>query len=312
MQDEAAAVSFLERLNAVRMKLLRRELDYGLLIVPALLFYVLFSVYPFLSMFYYSVTDYSVSKMTNLSFVGFKNYLSIFHNDLLIAGFQNSIIYAVLMTVFQTAFGLVLAVFLDRKLLTRNVLRSVFFLPAVFSPLIIGFLWNYLMSTSDFGLINQGLQGLGLAKINFLGDADLALYSVVFTQLWQWTGWAMVIFLANLQSIPKDLYEAADIDGASKWNQFWKVTLPLMQPSVNVVAVTAMIGGLKVFDIILALTDGGPGNATQTIMTAYIKTSFNEGFYSKGAASGVVFFFVVMVITVVMMRVLGKWGERIK
>ncbi|NOU67852.1 ABC transporter permease subunit [Paenibacillus sp. LMG 31461] len=297
---------------AVRLKLLRRELNYGMLILPALVFYLVFAVYPFLSMFYYSVTDYSISKMTNLSFVGFKNYESIFNNDLLLAGFKNSLIYALLMTVFQTAFGLVLAVFLDRKLLTRNVLRSVFFLPAVFSPLIIGFLWNYLMSTSDFGLINNGLTALGLAKINFLGDADLALYSVVVTQLWQWTGWAMVIFLANLQSIPKDLYEAADIDGASSWKQFWKVTLPLMQPSVNVVAVTAMIGGLKVFDIILALTDGGPGNATQTIMTAYIKTSFNEGFYSKGAASGVVFFVVVMLITTVMMRVLGKWGKQIQ
>ncbi|MBP2000203.1 raffinose/stachyose/melibiose transport system permease protein [Paenibacillus shirakamiensis] len=291
---------------------LGREFQYSILIIPALIFYVLFCVYPFLTMFYYSVTDYSVAQMTNLSFIGFENYTKVFDNDLLMAGFKNSLLYAILMTVFQTALGIILAVFLDRKLATKNILRSVFFLPAVFSPLVIGFLWNYLMSTSDFGLINRGLNGLGLDKINFLGDANLALYSVVLTQLWQWTGWAMVIFLANLQGISKDLYEAAEIDGASSWKKFWKVTLPLLQPSVNVVAVTAMIGGLKVFDIIMALTDGGPGNSTQTIMTAYIKTSFTEGAYNEGAASGVVFFVVVMIITLVMMKLLGKWGRNIQ
>lgn len=289
-----------------------RELQYSVLIVPALLFYLLFCVYPFLTMFYYSVTDYSVAKMTDLNFIGFVNFTKVFDNDLLMAGFKNSLFYAILMTVFQTAFGIILAVFLDRKLKTRNLLRSAFFLPAVFSPLVIGFLWNYLMSTSDFGLINRALTALGLGKINFLGDADIALYSVVVTQLWQWTGWAMVIFLANLQSISKDLYEAAEIDGATPWRKFWGVTLPLLQPSVNVVAVTAMIGGLKVFDIIMALTDGGPGNATQTIMTAYIKTSFTEGAYNEGAASGVVFFVVVMIITLLMMKALGKWGRNVQ
>lgn len=263
-------------------------------------------------MFYYSVTDYSVAKMTDLNFIGFVNFTKVFDNDLLMAGFKNSLLYAILMTVFQTAFGIILAVLLDRKLKTRNLLRSAFFLPAVFSPLVIGFLWNYLMSTSDFGLINRALTALGLGKINFLGDADIALYSVVVTQLWQWTGWAMVIFLANLQSISKDLYEAAEIDGATPWRKFWGVTLPLLQPSVNVVAVTAMIGGLKVFDIIMALTDGGPGNATQTIMTAYIKTSFTEGAYNEGAASGVVFFVVVMIITLLLMKALGKWGRNVQ
>jgi len=293
------------------MKILKRELNYAVFLMPAFLFYLLFCVYPFVSMFYYSVTDYSIMKMTDLRFVGFENYSAIWDNDLLIKGLKNSVIYAVFMTVFQTAFGIMLAVALDKKLKTRNLLRSVFFLPAVFSPLVIGFLWNYLYSTSDLGLINQAVTALGFEKINFLGDADIALYSVVFTQLWQWTGWAMVIFLANLQSIPKDYYEAAEIDGASTWRQFWQITLPMLHPSVSVVAVTAMIGGLKVFDIIMSLTDGGPGNATQTIMTAYIRTAFNEGLYNYGAAFGVVFFIVVMLLTLFLMQFLKKWGDRL-
>ncbi|SFB53819.1 carbohydrate ABC transporter membrane protein 1, CUT1 family [Cohnella sp. OV330] len=285
-----------------------REFQYGLFLIPAFLFYVLFCVYPFATMFYYSLTDYSIAKQTGLHFVGFRNFSEIAHYDLLLAGIKNSLIYAVLMTVFQTALGILLAVALDKKLKTRNVLRSVFFLPAVFSPLVIGFLWNYLLSTSDAGLINRALTSIGLDKVNFLGDSDLALYAVVFTQLWQWTGWAMVIFLANLQSISKDYYEAAAIDGATSSQQFWRITLPLLQPSVSVVSVTAMIGGLKVFDIVMSLTGGGPGNATQTIMTAYIKTSFDEGFYSFGAAYGVVFFGAVLVLTMLLMQLLKKWG----
>lgn len=259
-------------------------------------------------MFYYSLTDYTVMKQTGLSFVGLRNFKEVFEYDMLLAGIKNSIVYAILMTVFQTVFGILLAVALDKKLKTKNILRSVFFLPAVFSPLVIGFLWNYLMSTSDSGLINRALTSIGLDKINFLGDSSLALYSVVFTQLWQWTGWAMVIFLANLQSISRDYYEAAEIDGASSSQQFWNITLPLLQPSVSVVSVTAMIGGLKVFDIIMSLTNGGPGNATQTIMTAFIKTSFDEGFYSVGSAYGVLFFGAVLVLTMLLMKLLNKWG----
>ncbi|MCD9025420.1 sugar ABC transporter permease [Cohnella sp. NL03-T5] len=280
-------------------------------ILPALIFYVLFCVSPFATMFYYSVTDYSVMKQTNLSFVGLRNYVDIPENDLLLSGIKNSLVYALLMTIFQSVLGILLAVALDKKLKTKNILRSIYFLPAVFSPLIIGFLWNYLMSTSDFGLINQGLTSIGLSKINFLGDSDLALYSVIFTQLWQWTGWAMVIFLANLQSISKDYYEAAEIDGATGAQKFWRITLPLLQPSVNVVTVTAMIGGLKVFDIIMSLTNGGPGNATETIMTAFIKTTFSQGFYGYGAAFGVVFFVAVMLLTMILMQFLRKWGEKI-
>ncbi|MEQ4486194.1 carbohydrate ABC transporter permease [Cohnella silvisoli] len=289
----------------------KREINYGMFILPALIFYVLFCVSPFATMFYYSVTDYSVMKQTNLSFVGLRNYVDIPENDLLLSGIKNSLVYALLMTIFQSVLGILLAVALDKKLKTKNILRSIYFLPAVFSPLIIGFLWNYLMSTSDFGLINQGLTSIGLSKINFLGDSDLALYSVIFTQLWQWTGWAMVIFLANLQSISKDYYEAAEIDGATGAQKFWRITLPLLQPSVNVVTVTAMIGGLKVFDIIMSLTNGGPGNATETIMTAFIKTTFSQGFYGYGAAFGVVFFVAVMLLTMILMQFLRKWGEKI-
>lgn len=290
---------------------IRSEIQMEVMLLPALLIYIIFSLYPFLTTFYYSFTDYRNIHLTNLNFVGFENYLEVLNNELLRASIKNSIIYALLMTVFQTVLAIPLAVLLDRNLKTKTFLRMVFFMPAVFSSLIIGYLWNFMMSTSDFGMINNFLSMLGFNKVNFLGDGNIALYSVVVTQLWQWTGWAMVIYLSNLQSIPKELYEAATIDGSNAWQSFLKITLPMLNPSFTVVTVTAMIGGLKVFDIIFALTQGGPGFSTETIMTAMIKKALNDGFYSVGSAFGVIFFCVVMVITMIMMKLLSKWEAKL-
>lgn len=280
-------------------------------IMPALVIYLLFSILPFLYTIFYSFTDYTDMNPVNLSFVGLKNYLKVFQTPLMIKAIKNSVIYALLLTSFQTILALPLAVVLNKKLKSRNLLRAVFFFPAVFSSLIIGYLWSFIMSSSDFGLINNLVHRLGFDTINFF-TADNALYSVIFTQVWQWTGWAMVIYLANLQSISPDLYEAADIDGATGLKKFFYVTLPLMCPSVKIIVVTGLIGGMKVFDIIYSMTSGGPGNATQTVMTVMMKKGISDGFYSTGAAFGVCFFAIVLVISAVVTKLMGKWSEAIQ
>lgn len=280
-------------------------------IMPALVIYLLFSILPFLYTIFYSFTDYTDMNPVNLSFVGLKNYLKVFQTPLMIKAIKNSVIYALLLTAFQTILALPLAVVLNKKLKSRNLLRAVFFFPAVFSSLIIGYLWSFIMSSSDFGLINNLVHSLGFDTINFF-TADNALYSVIFTQVWQWTGWAMVIYLANLQSISPDLYEAADIDGATGLKKFFYVTLPLMCPSVKIIVVTGLIGGMKVFDIIYSMTSGGPGNATQTVMTVMMKKGISDGFYSTGAAFGVCFFAIVLVISAVVTKLMGKWSEAIQ
>lgn len=280
-------------------------------ILPALVIYILFSILPFLYTIYYSFTDYTDMNPVNLQFVGLKNYLKVFDTPMMITAIKNSVIYAILLTGFQTILALPLAVILNKKLKTRNILRAVFFFPAVFSSLIIGYLWSFIMSSSDFGLINNLLHQLGMGTVNFF-TADRALYSVIFTQVWQWTGWAMVIYLANLQSISPDLYEAADIDGATGIKKFFYVTLPLMCPSVKIIVVTGLIGGMKVFDIIYSMTSGGPGNATQTVMTVMMKKGISDGFYSTGAAFGVCFFIIVLVISSIVTKLMGKWSEAIQ
>lgn len=284
---------------------------FVIFILPALIIYLLFSITPFLYTIYYSFTDYTDMNPINLHFVGLKNYIKVLQTPVMLAAIKNSVIYAILLTGFQTLLGLPLAFVLNQKLKSRNLLRAVFFFPAVFSSLIIGYLWNFIMSSSDFGLINNILHQLGLGTLNFFTSKN-ALYSVILTQIWQWTGWAMVIFLANLQSISPDLYEAAEIDGANGLKKFMYVTLPLMCPSVKIVIVTGLIGGMKVFDIIYSMTSGGPGDATQTVMTVMMKKGISEGFYSTGSAFGVCFFIIVLAISAIVTKLMGKWSEAIQ
>lgn len=284
---------------------------FVIFILPALIIYLLFSIIPFLYTIYYSFTDYTDMNPINLHFVGLKNYIKVLQTPVMLAAIKNSVIYAILLTGFQTLLGLPLAFVLNQKLKSRNLLRAVFFFPAVFSSLIIGYLWNFIMSSSDFGLINNILHQLGLGTLNFFTSKN-ALYSVILTQIWQWTGWAMVIFLANLQSISPDLYEAAEIDGANGLKKFMYVTLPLMCPSVKIVIVTGLIGGMKVFDIIYSMTSGGLGDATQTVMTVMMKKGISEGFYSTGSAFGVCFFIIVLAISAIVTKLMGKWSEAIQ
>ena len=261
-------------------------------ILPAFIVYLLFSIVPFLYTFYYSFTDYTDMNPVNLSFVGLKNYIKVFNTPLMMTAIKNSVIYAIMLTSLQTILALPLAVLLDKKLKTRNLLRAVFFFPAVFSS-------------------NNLLHQLGFGTFNFF-TANRALFSVILTQAWQWTGWAMVIYLANLQSISPDLYEAADIDGAGGIKKFFYVTLPLMCPSVKIIVVTGLIGGMKVFDIIYSMTSGGPGNATETVMTVMMKKGISDGFYSTGSAFGVCFFAIVLVISAVVTKLMGKWSDSIQ
>lgn len=288
----------------------RLEPAYALLLLPALAVYVLFFVYPAAGTFYYSFTNWSDVHPNHVSFVGWRNYRAIFREDIYVTGIRNTLTYAVISTILINALAIPLAAALNRGFRTRALLRSVFFMPAVFSPLIIGFLWSYLYSTSDFGLINRGLAALGVGKINFLGDSDIAIYAVILTQVWQWVGYNMVIYLANLQSINPEYYEAAKLDGAGPLQSFGRITLPLLAPAITFCTVTVMISGLKVFDIVYSLTSGGPGHATETIVSLMVKKGLGEGFYAFGSAFGIVFVAMVGIITYLQLRLVKLWGNR--
>ncbi|MCD9025853.1 carbohydrate ABC transporter permease [Cohnella silvisoli] len=288
----------------------RKEAIYIFFLAPAILLYFTFFILPSLQTFYYSFTNWSDVNPVDVTFVGFKNFAVLLRDEVYLKGITNTFTYAILYMVFVNVCAIPLAVALNQKLVTRSLLRSIFFLPAVFSVLVIGFLWSFLYSTSDFGLINQIVTGLGFEKINFLGNPKIALYAVVFTQVWQFVGYNMVIYLANLQTIPSDYYEAAKMDGATGLQTFRSITLPLLLPAISFCTVMTMINGLKVFDIVFALTGGGPAHATETIISLMITKGINEGFYGQGSAFGIVFMLLVLLLTTVHLRVIKYLENR--
>lgn len=292
-------------------KRLRRSAGYHAMVLPMLILYLTFIIYPFLSTIYYSFTDYSSSKLFDYKFVGLKNYLSVFQTKNQLNAIGHTLKYAMIITVVQAITAVALAVFLNKRMRSTNLLRGIFFFPAVMSPLVVGYIWSFLFSTSSYGPINNILTGLGLEKINFFGDPDLALYSIIFTQIWQWTGYNMVIVLANLQTIDKSYYEASEIDGATEWQKFWRITLPLLYPSMNVVVVTSLIGGLKVYDIIISTTNGGPFYATTTIIQSIIGQAIGGGQYGWGAALSVMFLLIILAFTKIVMHFMDKWEAAI-
>ena len=296
----------------ISKRALGERVSYHSMVLPLFVLYGLFVIYPFLSTIFYSFTDYSSMKMFDFDFVWLKNYINVFKTKNQMDTVLRTIKYAVIITVLQTALALPLAIFLNTKLKGRNILRSIFFFPAMLSPIVVGYLWGFLFSTSAYGPINNILESLGLDKINFFGDPDLALYSIIFTQLWQWVGWSMVIILANLQSIDATYYEAARIDGATPVQMFFRITLPLLYPSVNVLIVSGLVGGLKVYDIIVSTTGGGPFNSTSTIIQSIINQAIGGGQYSLGAAYSVIFFILVLLFTWFVMLIMRKWEEAVK
>lgn len=280
------------------------------MILPAFIGFVVLFIVPTIMSFGYSVTNWSVYK-PNYKFVGLDNYVKLFNDTKNLAAIQHSVTYALVITILQNGLAILFAVLLNRKGIMANMVKSIFFLPAVLSILVVGFLFQYIMTSADYGLLNNMIRYFGGSPINWLGNEKIALFSVLFTQVWQWTGWSMVIYIANLKSIDGSLYEAAEIDGAGKGQMFRRITLPLLYPAASFNILMSLIGGLKVFDAVFAMTKGGPGYASETIMTTLIREGFNSGRTAYASAFAVVFFVIVFVMSKIITFFLNRWEERI-
>jgi raffinose/stachyose/melibiose transport system permease protein len=187
-----------------------------------------------------------------------------------------------------------------------NLYRAIFFTPQVISLLANGYIWSYIL-TKD-GPLNKFLEfiGLGMLEQSWFGNFRLALGSLVGMSIWIGAGYCMVIFLANLQSIPKEIYEAADIDGAKGWKKFYYVTLPLLVPSITINLVLGMIYGLKAFDVVMSTTGGGPGYATETISTLMYVTAFVNQSFGEATAMGIVMFAAILTVSLVQIVLLRR------
>ena len=201
----------------------------------------------------------------------------------------------VLFMVFSNVFALALAVCLTKKLKIANVLRGVFFIPYIMSMTIVGFIWKFIF-TQGFAKLYD-ITGWGVWNLSWLGDPKIAFFSVVMVGIWQSLGFYIVLYIAGLQALPTDVLEAAVVDGASNRQRFFKVTLPLLGPSITTCVFMSLTNGLKVFDIILALTKGGPGASTYSVTLQIYKEAFQNNHYGLGSAESIIYFLVVLVVT---------------
>ncbi|MFC5405362.1 carbohydrate ABC transporter permease [Cohnella soli] len=267
-------------------------------LVPALVLYCVFFIYPSVGSLYYSFTDWTgLSK--EIDYVGFRNYVRIFSDEALIDAITNTVLLVVIVTVVQNVFALALAEALNGNIKLRKLLRTVFFLPAVISTLAVGFIWSYLYNPID-GIINALLKSIGLSALaqDWLGNPDTALYAIMFIMIWQNVGYSMVIYLSGLQSISESYYEAASIDGANYAQKFKHITFPLIGPAITINVVLCVIGGMKTFDVIYATTGGGPGYSTETFASILFRKAFSGmAEFGYGSAIAVVLFVVILIVS---------------
>ena len=261
--------------------------------LPAAIIFVIFFLTPTVLSFYFSFTRWDLFTST---WIGLKNYETFFNEQALVIGLRNTLIYATMTSGLKVVIGMLLAVLLTSKIIARGYLRSVIFFPVLVSTVGVGLTFTVLMDPED-GLINTALGAVGITGPDWLTNPSLAIFSIALVDVWQGVGLATVIFIAGIVSIPSDYYEAAEVDGASRFYSFWNITLPLARPAIATVITLSLIGGLRSFDLIWTMTGGGPGFASDTIASVIYK-QYQAGFYGLSTAGSVVLFLLVTVIIV--------------
>ena len=280
----------------------RTALTAYLFLAPGLLLFLAFRVYPLLEGLRLSLTNARLGRPA-YSFVGLGNYWRLLDDTRFHVSLANTAFYAAASTLPVLAIPLALAVALNRGAL-RNVLRSAFFFPFTLSVVTVGLTWLWLLDPV-VGPFNYYLRALGLPARSWLAEPSTAMWVIIATTVWWVTGYYLVIYLAGLQDIPREVYEAATLDGAGAWRSFWAITLPLLRPVLLFVAVTHVIGSFQLFGQVFVLTGGGPGDATRTVVQHLYETAF-QNFFQFGAASAMawVLFAIILAFSVLQFRLL--------
>ena len=276
----------------------------NLMYMPAVVLFTIFVIYPFLDGVRISLTNCN-GYSQEYSYIGFSNYKSLFKDENVIIALKNTFLYGVGSTIIQQIIGLSYAVFLNSKFRGRGFARTVIYLPIMVASVIMGYIWYFLLQYNG-GAINDILIALGMQPIDFIANGKLMVWIIVLINSLQFCGVSMVIYLAGLQNISEMYYEAARLDGATKLQQFKNITLPLLKPSIVTSVTLNLIGGLKLFDAIKALTNGGPGYTTHSLSTLINYTYFNSQSAGYAAAIGITLFIIILVTTLVLNKVLDR------
>ena len=280
----------------------RMSRTFYVMVLPALALFFIFHTIPVLQGIYYSFTDSPGYGPSN--FVGFRNYIALLTDPRVLHASWFTVLIAGVATVLVNIVSLAIAVGLNSRIKWKNTLRGVYFIPNVLAILVVGYIFNYLFSNS-LPAVGQKL-GLDFLSTSLLTDAKTAWIGIVILAVWQSAAFNIIIYIAGLQTVPTELYEAASIDGASAWQQFRGITFPMIAGFFTINMVLSLKGLLQIFDHIVALTGGGPGTDTESVALLIYKGGFQGGEYGYQSANSVVFFIVIVTFSIIQLRFLQR------
>ena len=273
-------------------------------IIPALVFYVVFWISPVLMSFYYGLTNWR--GLGTYDFIGLTNYENLIKQGTLFASMGNTIKYTLFVVIWGNVQALALAMILNMKLRSRGIFRTVFYIPALFSTIVVAFLWSYVYAP-HYGMISEIFELLGLSGApNLLGDRSTSLFAAAFVETWKTSGTMTIIYLAGLQNISDEVIESAKIDGCTGWQAIRYVKIPMLSNTITVNVMLGLIGGFKSFDYIFALTSGGPGDSSSTLMYTIYKMAFVEMQYGKAEALAAMAFVFILVVSIAVLTIMKR------
>lgn len=276
--------------------------QYLSLVIPGMVVFTVGLIIPMILAFRYSFTNWD-GFSAQKPFVGFENYIKMFKDENLRNAWWFTIRFTIWNTIFQNILALLLAMALDGAIKLKKIFRTVFFIPCLISAVVVGFVWLKMYSN-----VLPAFNDILGTSFNFLlfGNEKTVLSGLLIANNWQWVGYWMLIYLASLQSVPKDLYEAAKVDGANALKRFWNVTLPMLAPAITICVIGITTGSLKVYDLLVSSTNGGPGRASTSIIYLIFSSAINGRQYGYGSAMSVSLVLVLLLIAMVQLKVLKK------
>jgi multiple sugar transport system permease protein len=297
-----------DREDEFRMtRIARQEMMAGIIFVlPTLIIYLIIVVIPIIATFSLSFFEYSIIKQS--AWAGFDNFLRLFQDLRMRRVLFNSVLFSILSVCGNVSGGVFLAILLNRKMprLFSSFFRSVYFLPVVIGYVYVSIVWGNLYAT-DTGIFNYYLGKIGVNKIGWLTNGNIVMFAIVIMDIWKSVGFFMVISIAGLQNIPIQIYEAAKIDGASSVQTTFRITLPLLSPTIFYNIIWCMINALQVFDAVYILTQGGPGDASRSMVVYIYETAFQKFDMGYASAMAILLFLVIGVLTAFQFRLSSKW-----
>jgi alpha-1,4-digalacturonate transport system permease protein len=310
----AAAFNLFERPMLALQHMTGAQRIAWVFLLPNLVIFSAFTFLPIGLNFVYATTGSDAILLQDRPYVGLENFRSLVacenylnpnscERDIFWRAVHNTGFFVLVQVGFMVAFSLLTALVLNRNIPMRGFFRAVFFYPVLLSPVVVALIWKWILQR--FGVLNAGMEGLGLPTVNWLVEADWAFFWIVFVSIWAHMGFYTLILLAGLQAIPSDVYEAAEMDGASKWRVFSRITMPLLVPTMVVVIVLSLIRAVQAFDEIFVLTGGGPGSATLLLLQYIYETGFayRPQLFGVAAAASMLMALVLLVLTLLQLRV---------